>query len=106
MNANRGQLALLSKVLKQDLDVLIESQKNMPIKGDQEFVRAFGEHLRTLRKSKGMTQEDIMEKSGLNLRQVGRMERGERNSSISTVKLFADALGVHIKELFDFEIPD
>jgi transcriptional regulator with XRE-family HTH domain len=53
-----------------------------------------------------MTQDDVMEKSGLNLRQVGRMERGERNSSISTVKLYADALGLHIRELFDFEMPE
>jgi transcriptional regulator with XRE-family HTH domain len=34
--------------------------------------------------------------------QIGRIERGEINTSVSHISLIAKALKVNIKELFDF----
>ena len=75
-------------------------------RGNPQFVRAFGLHLQKLRNEKGLTQDDVSEKSGLNVRQVRRMELGERNSTISTAKQYADGLGVHVRELFDFDVEE
>lgn len=73
------------------------------IKKDKNFYRnAFGQHLRKVRKSKGITQEKLCELSGLALSQVGRIERGEINTSIEIVKIIADALSVEVYILFKF----
>jgi len=50
-----------------------------------------------------MTQEDLVEKTGFDIKQIGRIERGVSNPSISTIEAIATALGVEIKELFDFK---
>ena len=69
-------------------------------------VKAFGEHLRELRLSKGFTQERLAYTSDLELSQISRIERGIINTSISQVFQIAAALGVPPKEMFDFEIPE
>ena len=50
-----------------------------------------------------MTQEDVAHKAGIAVSQVGRIERGKLNPSISTVFVIALAMDVEPKELFDFE---
>ncbi|MEM6272807.1 MAG: helix-turn-helix domain-containing protein [Bacteroidota bacterium] len=70
---------------------------------DDEFLKALGRRARALRKAKGMTQEGVVNASVLDLRQVGRIERGESNSTICVLKTYADALGISLKELFDFQ---
>ncbi|MFD0963237.1 helix-turn-helix domain-containing protein [Pseudofulvibacter geojedonensis] len=71
-------------------------------KVDTEFVILFGENLRKVRKSKKMTMEKLAEKADMEYSQISRIEKGQINTSISTVKLLADALGVDAKDLFDF----
>jgi transcriptional regulator with XRE-family HTH domain len=73
---------------------------------DEKFIKALGDNARRLRKAKGKTQEWVEYNSVLDLRQVGRIERGEANSTVSVIKAFADAIGVHVREMFDFEIEE
>ncbi len=40
--------------------------------------------------------------SGIELRQIGRIERGEINTGLSTIALIAETLKIEVKELFDF----
>lgn len=61
-----------------------------------------GNKLRDIRKEKKMTQEDVADKAGIAVSQVGRIERGKLNPSISTIFVIALALDVEPKELFDF----
>lgn len=68
-------------------------------------LKAFGLHLREVRKSKGLTQEQLAFDSDLELSQISRIERGVINTSISQILQIADALGVHPKELFDLDFP-
>ena len=70
---------------------------------NEEFIKAFGKRLRELRKAKGMTQEELAGNTGIELRQYGRIERGEINTTINTASRLADALEIHVRELFDFE---
>ena len=72
---------------------------------DQEFIIAFGEHVRKLRLKKGLSQADLAYKFDpqISTNQIGRIERGEINTSISTIKIISKALEVSIQDLFDFD---
>ncbi|WP_276372460.1 helix-turn-helix domain-containing protein [Chryseolinea sp. H1M3-3] len=51
------------------------------------------------RKQKGMTQEVLAEMTGLNVRTVQRIEAGEVDPRLYTLKSIADALQVNLEEL-------
>jgi transcriptional regulator with XRE-family HTH domain len=59
-----------------------------------------GERIRTLRKERGWSQEELGEKADLHHTYVGAVERGEKNASIDTLDKIADALGMEIVDLF------
>jgi len=69
---------------------------------DDEFLKRFGLRLRELRKLKNLSQEELAWKAGFELSQVGRIERGEINTSISHLSKLAEVLEVLPKELLDF----
>ena len=59
-------------------------------------------NLYTIRTSKGMTQTKLAELSGINARQIRKIETGEiktKNITIGTITALANALGVGIEEL-------
>jgi transcriptional regulator with XRE-family HTH domain len=69
---------------------------------DQDDPRArFGERLRSLRSTKGISQEELAARSGLNRTYVGSVERGERNVSLLNIYKLAAALGVPPSTLLD-----
>lgn len=74
----------------------------MEYKRDSRVIKAFGKHLKKIRKELGVSQEELGYRTGLELSQIGRIERGVINTSISNVFLIADALQIEPKELFDF----
>lgn len=55
---------------------------------------AFGDAIRQLRKERGIAQEGLALKSGLNRGYYGDVERGERNVSLANILKIADALEV------------
>lgn len=61
-----------------------------------------GKNLRDIRTQKAMTQEDLGLDAGLGKNQVGLIERGEVNVTISTLKKLAKSLKVEPMELLDF----
>lgn len=61
-----------------------------------------GENLRRLRLERNLTQEDLAGKADLTLSQIGRIERGQFNTTISTIKIIALALDIPPKELLNF----
>lgn len=69
------------------------------IKND-EVIKAFGRRLRDLRISNGLSQEQLANEAEIPLSQVGRIERGEINPTLSSINVLAKALKVEIKELF------
>ncbi|WP_348623984.1 helix-turn-helix transcriptional regulator [Paenibacillus peoriae] len=58
-----------------------------------------GERIRTIRKAKGLTQQQLAELSGLDDAYIGSVERGERNFSIDTLEKVLTSLNVSISEL-------
>lgn len=55
--------------------------------------------LRSLRLVRGWSQEKMAEKCGLHRTYVGAIERGERNVTLETLSVLAQALGVPAAEL-------
>jgi len=65
--------------------------------------KKLGERIRELRKSIGITQEELGEKAELNYKFIGELERGQVNVSLDSIVRIADALEVKIGDLFSKE---
>ena len=53
---------------------------------------------------RNFTQEKLANAADIEISQISRIERGIINTSISQVFVIANALNIHPKELFDFEL--
>lgn len=69
------------------------------------YLSAFGDHLRSLRRKAGLSQEEAADRAGIHVTYLSGVERGLRNPSIRNVRRLALALGVPTKELFNFKEP-
>lgn len=69
-------------------------------------MEAFGKNLKKLRKKAELTQEDLANDCNVPLSQIGRIERGEVNTTISTVYAISKALDLNVEELFKFKFND
>jgi transcriptional regulator with XRE-family HTH domain len=69
---------------------------------DREGIKKFGERLKEIRKAKKITQEELVRKTGFDLSQIGRIERGLINTSLSHILKIAECLGVSPSELLVF----
>ena len=61
-----------------------------------------GEYISTLRKSRGMTQKELADKSGVNIRQIQKYEHGDldvNNMTLVNAQRLAEALGVTSDDL-------
>lgn len=57
--------------------------------------------IRSIRKEKGISQEELAFKAGLNRAYVGYIERDERKPSVDTLSKLAKALKVKLSDLLD-----
>lgn len=62
--------------------------------------KQFGKRLRTIRKEKGWSQEELGFRAGLHRTYIGAIERGEQNVSIENIYKLAKALNINAKDLF------
>lgn len=60
----------------------------------------FGEQLKEIRTSKGLTQIELSEKSGVALRTVQRMERNEGKPSLYSMNAIGEVLGTNLTLLY------
>lgn len=73
---------------------------------NKQLINSFGEHLRKVRKEKGMSQRDLAYTADVSISQISRIERGEVNVTISSAYAIATAMKITLAELFDFEVSD
>ena len=62
----------------------------------------FGKHLKHLRETKGFSQEQLAELVGLEYQTISRIETGFYFTSFDNLQKISKALGLTIKDLFDF----
>jgi transcriptional regulator with XRE-family HTH domain len=70
-------------------------------KAQQQTISRFGNNLRRLRTEKGLTQEQLANDADIPINQVGRIERGEINTTIGTAALIASVLKIKLDDLFE-----
>jgi len=61
-----------------------------------------GARIKELRKAKGLSQEELSEKVGIDSKHLSRIEVGKSYPSLDTLERIANALNVEIKDLFEF----
>jgi transcriptional regulator with XRE-family HTH domain len=71
---------------------------------DKLFLKCLGEHIRTLRIKKNLTQEELGFLVGNSGKQIGRIERGENNVTSCMIYKLSLSLKIEMKEIFDFKI--
>lgn len=60
----------------------------------------FGEKVRSLRKERGFSQEELSFRAELHRTYIGMIERAEKNITLVNIEKIAKALNVKIKDLF------
>lgn len=66
------------------------------------FVVKFGEKLKFLRQHKKLSQEMLANDANIPINQIGRIERAEISTSLTTIYKIANALEIPVSTLFDF----
>jgi transcriptional regulator with XRE-family HTH domain len=67
------------------------------------ILKAVGENLRKFRKAKGLTMEALASEAEIEYRQLGRIERGEINTTILSLMKLTDVLDIELFKLFQFD---
>jgi len=67
---------------------------------NKEILIKFGERVRSLRKERGISQEELSFRAELHRTYIGMIERAEKNITLINIEKIAKALDVEIKELF------
>lgn len=75
----------------------------MQISDFQDFNYLLGRRLQSLRKNRGLSQEDVGEALGMDRVSIGYIEQGKRAPRLQTLFALANLYGVEMKTLFDFE---
>lgn len=73
------------------------------VNNEKNFIKDFGERLRKIRIEKNLSQEQLANTAEIPINQVGRIERGEINTTLTTIKVLADSLKINVTELFKNE---
>lgn len=68
----------------------------------REYTIRLSEKLKSLRKTKKMTQQELAEKAGLHLTYIGHLELGKYHPTVFVMWKIAKALGVSMNELTEF----
>lgn len=68
-------------------------------KPSRKMTRILANNIRAFRKTKGLSQEDLVDICDLHCTYVGSVERAERNVTLSTLEVIADALGISVPKL-------
>ena len=66
----------------------------------KKFLKGIGKKVKEIRESKELSQFQLAIEAEIPKNQVGRIERGEINTSIYTLKRITDALGCDLKKVF------
>lgn len=63
-------------------------------------LKMIGKNIRTIRNSKGLSMEAVANEANIEFRQLGRIERGEGNTTVVSLLKIAVALKVDISDFF------
>ena len=85
---------------KQNLNLLL-AYLNMYLKATKKDI-ALSKRIKKLRKTVGLTQENLAERVNVSTTHIGLVETGKRRMSLKTLQKVASALQVKVKDIFPF----
>jgi transcriptional regulator with XRE-family HTH domain len=68
--------------------------------GPHSVPQKFGNHIRSLRQSRDLTQQELAERSNLSVDAIRRIERGAFSPSLETVRKLSGGLEISLRTLF------
>lgn len=71
---------------------------------NNELIKAFGNKVREIRKSKNLSMEDLAGMADIEYKQLSRIENGEVNTTISSAYNLSEALAVPLTSLFEIDL--
>jgi transcriptional regulator with XRE-family HTH domain len=74
------------------------------LESNKKFQIKFGERLKRIRESKELSLRDLATKCNLDFSKIGQIEKGNTNLKLSSIIELSRGLGVHPKELLEFDI--
>ena len=72
--------------------------------GDKSFLIKIGKRIRSFRVSKNISQETLAEFTDLHPTHIGKIERGEVKTTITTLRKIVKALDITLSEMFELKI--
>lgn len=69
----------------------------------EDYIKYFGNHVRKLRLNKGISQQELALEANVSHSQISRIERGTVNTSVQNLLCISIALGIHPRELWEFD---
>jgi transcriptional regulator with XRE-family HTH domain len=71
---------------------------------EKKYFKQIGIRIRQERIKQGISQNQLAFEASMPRVQIGRIERGEINTSVGSIIGICRVLNIHLKDLFDFEI--
>ncbi|MDR2050292.1 MAG: helix-turn-helix domain-containing protein [Deltaproteobacteria bacterium] len=65
--------------------------------------KSLGLRIRSLRVSRGLSQDALAEKAGMSVKHLGKIERGAVNASVQCLTDIAEALALPLRDLLETE---
>lgn len=65
--------------------------------------RLIGENIRSLRRTKGLSQEQLALRAEINASYMGQVERGEKNPTIDVLNKISQALQTPLEQIINFK---
>lgn len=72
----------------------------MSVTQEQKLMKSFGKRVAEVRKSRGVTQQELAERTNLSVVAIAYIETGKRWARLGTLSKIAKALKVTINDLF------
>lgn len=67
---------------------------------EERMLKRFGKQVATLRKKRGLTQQDVSEATGISVVGIAYIETGRRWARLGTLRRIADLLDVDVSDFF------
>ena len=74
----------------------------MNIARDETAIKKLGKRIKELRKQQNISQNQLAFESGIPVKQIGRIERGEINTSVNNIFDIAKILDVSLQTIFNW----
>jgi transcriptional regulator with XRE-family HTH domain len=76
----------------------------MLVSTDREFLQQMGQRIVTLRKERGLSQQDLAYRIGMEKSNLSVIENGKSNPQVLTLVRIASALGLQTRDIFVFDV--